>query len=376
MADRPAMVAGLGGDEFAILLDPTDPVPDPAALAEAINTELAEPVYLDGTGIAVTASIGVVQRPVAATEPVELLRDAGAALRRVRGHGSRQWALFDPDADAAERAELRLAAAIPGALETGELRVEYRPVVTLQSRRTVGVEAVASWDHPELGVLPAQRCLQLAEQTGVVHAVGRWLLHGAAEQAVAWCRHYADHAPPVIVTLAAAQAMDPDLVATVREVLHQTGLRPAQLQLWLPATALRTVDGLPAGDGGAAAEDNVRVLAQLGIGIGLHGFGGGIGGLRCLAELPIGAVRVAEPVSQQVADDPSRILSQSVHALVHIVRAEGVDVVADPVDSEEQAGCWRWVGANWAVGSLTGEPGPAQRIEALLDARAGPDARS
>jgi predicted signal transduction protein with EAL and GGDEF domain len=120
--------------------------------------------------VAVTASIGVVARRAGGTQPAELLRDAGATVRRLRGHGTRQWAMFDPDDDAAERAELRLAAAIPGAMETGELRVEYRPVVTLVARRVVGVEAVLCWDHPRLGVLPAQRCLHLAEQTGIVHA--------------------------------------------------------------------------------------------------------------------------------------------------------------------------------------------------------------
>jgi EAL domain-containing protein (putative c-di-GMP-specific phosphodiesterase class I) len=180
----------------------------------------------------------------------------------------------------------------------------------------------------------------------------------------------------MIVTLAASQAKDPDLVATVRAALRLADLPPSGLELWLPVDALRTVDGLPARDGGGDAEDNVRVLAQLGIRIGLHGFGGGIGALRCLAELPIGSMRVAEPVSQQVADDPSRILSQSVHALVHILRAEGVDVVAFPVDSEEQAACWRWVGANRAVGSVIGEPGPPRRIEPLLDGGTAPEARS
>lgn len=376
VTDQQAMVARLGGDEFAILIEPADTVPDAGALAEAVNTALAEPVYLEDTGSAATASIGVVQRPVGASEPVELLRDAGAALRRVRGHGTRQWAMFDPDADGAERAELRLAAAIPGALETGELRVQYRPVTILESRRMVGVEAVPSWRHPRLGLLPAQRFMQLAERTGMVHAVGRWLLHGAAEQAVAWRRRWGDDVPPMLVTTAPSQAKDPDLVATVRAVLQQTGLRPAELELSMPVAALRMADGMPATDGGCDAEDNVRVLATLGVRVGLHDFGGGIGALRCLAELPVSAVRVAEPVSQQVADDPSRILSQSVHALVHIVRAEGVDVVAFPVDSEQQADCWRWVGANLAVGGVIGEPGPAQHIEPLLDARAGPEARS
>ncbi len=381
VADQQAMVARLGGDEFAILvqhgvIEAGEPVPNAGRLAEALNTELDEPVYLDGAGVAVTASIGVVQHRVGGIEPAELLRAAGATLRRLRGNGTRQWAMFDPDDDAAEREELRLAAAMAGAMETGELRVDYQPVLTLESPRVVGVEAVLSWQHPQLGVVSSQRCRHLAEQTGMVHAVGNWLLHVAAEQAVAWRHQWGDKASPMIVTLAPSQATDPDLVATIRAVLHQTGLRPAELELWLPVAALRMANGVLADDGGAAAEDNVGVLAQLGVRTGLHDFGGGIGALRCLAELPISAVRVAEPVSRQVAEDPSRILSQSVHALVHIVRATGVNVVAFPVDTEEEAACWRWVGANWAVGRLYGEPGPPQDIQPLLEAQTDTETRS
>ncbi|MDQ3989369.1 MAG: EAL domain-containing protein, partial [Actinomycetota bacterium] len=343
------------------------PTPDISALAETINTELAEPLYLDGIGVAATATIGVVQRRVGDPELPELLRDASTTLRRLRGRGKRQWAMFDADTDTAHRAELRLAAAMPGALESGELRVDYQPVVTLESGRVMGVEAVLSWQHPQLGRLPQQRCVQVAEQTGAVHAAGQWLLHTAAEAARSWRQRLGDGVPPLVVNLTPSQAQDPDLVAKIRAVLTQTGLRPTELELRVPVPAMRMVTGVLAGEAGEHAEDNLRVLAELGVRIGLHDFGGGIGALRCLAELPVRTVQVAPSVSQQVAADPSRILSQAVHALVHIVRGEGINVIAFPVDSEEQAACWRWVGANWAVGALFGGPSPPQDIELLLD---------
>ncbi len=355
VADQQAMVARLGADEYAILIQSKYSGPDVGALAERINTELAEPLYFDGIGVAVTATIGVVQRRFGGSaKPEELMRAASATLRRLRGRGKRQWDLFDPDIDAAERAELRLAAAMPGALETGELRATYQPVVTLDCHRLVGIEAALSWQHPELGVLSNERCVQAAERTGVVHEAGQWLLQTAAEQAVSWRQRMAGGVPPVVVNLTQSQAQDPDLVARVRAVLEQTGLAPAGLELRAPVAAIRTVSGELAGEGGAHAEDNMRVLADLGVRAGLYDFGGGIGGLRCLADLPVCAVRIAQPVSQQVADDPSRILSQAAQAMVHIVRAAGVDVVAFPVDSKEQAACWPWIGANWAVGALYG----------------------
>ena len=120
----------------------------------------------------------------------------------------------------------------------------------------------------------------------------------------------------------------------------------------MPVAGCGTARGGRAGAAGARAEDNVRGLAKVGGRAGLYDFGGGIGALRCLADLPVCVVRIAQPISDQVAADPSRILSQAAQALVHIVRGAGVDVVAYPVDSAEQAACWPWIGANWAVGAL------------------------
>ncbi|MDQ4105043.1 MAG: diguanylate cyclase, partial [Actinomycetota bacterium] len=186
VADQRAMVARLGADEYAILIEPGDSALDVGAFAEAINSELAEPYYIDGIGVSVTATIGVVQRQAAGAKAEELMRAASATLRRIRGRGARQWTSFDPHIDVADRAKLRLAAAMPGALEIGELQVTYQPVMTLETQRLVGIEAALSWQHPQLGVLSDEQCKQAAERTGVVHAVGEWLLRTAAEQAMSW----------------------------------------------------------------------------------------------------------------------------------------------------------------------------------------------
>jgi PAS domain S-box-containing protein/diguanylate cyclase (GGDEF)-like protein len=367
VTDRPAMVARLSADEFAILIESGDAPLDIGVLIETINSELAEPFYIDDTGVALTATVGVVQCRADQFSPDELMRAASTTLRRIRGHNKRQWALFDPDRDAAYQAKLHLAAAMPGALETGQLLATYQPVVTLAEQRLVGIEATLCWQHPELGVLTDDQCRRAAERTGVVHELGQWLLHTAAEQARSWRQRVGDRVPPVVVNLMPSQAQDPDLVAKIRSVLAETGLPPAQLEIRAPVSAIRNVDGELADDGGLQAEDNLRVVTELGVRAGLYDFGGGIGGLRCVAGLPVCTVRIAAPISRQVADDPSRILSQAAQAEVHIVRGAGVDVVAYPVDSAEQAACWPWIGANWAVGALFGAPGPPQNVAALLN---------
>ena len=367
VADRAAMVARLGADEFAMLIEPGDASFDIGALIETINTELAEPFYIDDTGVALTATVGVAQCQAGQYSPDELMRAASTTLRRIRGHNTRQWALFEPDRDAADQANLQLAAAMPGALETGQLLATYQPVVTLADQRLVGIEVALTWQHPELGVLSDDQCRLAAERTGVVHEVGQWLLHTAAQQAMSWRQRIGGTVPPVVVNLTRSQAQDPDLVAKIRSVLAETGLPSGQLEIRAPVSAIRTVDGELADDGGAQAEDNLRVLTELGVRAGLYDFGGGIGGLRCVADLPVCTVRIAAPISRQVAEDPSRILSQTAQAEVHIVRGAGVDVVAYPMDSAEQAACWPWIGANWAVGALFGAPGPPQHVTALLN---------
>lgn len=364
VADRPGMVARFGDDEFAIFLEPDDPAPDVGALAEMINIELAEPYYVDKTGIALTATIGVVQRRAGECTAEELIRAASATLRRLRGQGPRQWASFDPGTDTIDRSELLLAAEISGAQETGQLQVTYQPVVTLADHQLVGIEAALCWVHPHHGMLSHQQCVAAAERTGAVHVIGEWLLHAAAQQALAWRQRTEGTVPPMVVNLTPSQAQDPELIAEVTTVLAETGLPPDQLELRAPVATIRTVTGDVAGDGGAQAEDNLRVLTELGLRIGVYDFAGGIGALRCQAALSLCTVRIAAQVSQQVAGP---ILFPAMQTSIHSLRAAGINVVAYPVDTAEQAAYCTGLGANWALGTLFGPPGPAEDLEVLLD---------
>ncbi|HEX2301864.1 MAG TPA: EAL domain-containing protein, partial [Pseudonocardiaceae bacterium] len=366
VAGRQAMVARLGSDEYAVLIEPGHPVLDVGALAEAINTRLAQPEDLGGIQVAVTASIGVVQQRVGETSPAELLRAAATTLGRLRGKGKRQWALYDPDADAAYRIELQLAATLPGALAHGELQVWYRPVVELGSGRLVGAEAELAWRHPRLGLLAQDRCLQLAERTGAVHAIGQHVLYTVAEQARQWQQRHGTPAPPVMVNLSLSQAQDPDLVAKVRSVLDRTGIRPAALELRVPVQAIRMVDGARSGPSGEEAEDNLRVLAELGVRTALHDFGGDVGALACLPEPWVRTVRIAEAISTQLSGNPSGLPAQALRALLPTMRSTRISVLASAVDNARLAAQWRELGADCGTGALFGHPRPAGEFERML----------
>jgi EAL domain-containing protein (putative c-di-GMP-specific phosphodiesterase class I) len=332
-----------------------------------VNEELAEPYYFDTTGIALTATISVVQRRAGEHTAAELLRAASATLRRLRGQGPRQWALYDADADAIDRSELLLATEIPGAHETGQLQVIYQPVLSLAEHQLVGIEAALCWVHPERGMVNHEQCVAAAERTGAVHVIGEWLLRTATKQALAWQQRTGGTAPPMMINLSSAQAQDPELIASITAVLAESALPPDQLELHAPVAAIRTATGDLAGGGGAQAEDNLQVLTELGLRIGVHDFAGGIGGLRCQAELALRTVRLAALVSQQVAGGPCPILSPAMQTSIHSLRAAGIDVVAYPVDTAEQATYLTGLGANWAIGALLGPPGPPEQLETLLD---------
>ncbi len=322
-----AMIARFDGDEFGILLENSPTTPDVATIVAEINAELAEPTFVDGHGLAVSVSVGVVHRPSPDVDPVELLRAADLALRRAKTRRG-QWELYHPDQDAQDREEQSLAVSMPGAWEQGEVIAVYRPVVRLADGATAGVEALLRWDHPDLGRLTHARCADLAEQTGLILPLGEWLLRSASGQAVWWKN------VPLIVGLTAYQAADADLINRVVRVLKETGLRPGRLTIGMSAQALRVPE----------AADNFGVLADMGVATMLDGFDGGSADLALVEELPVKSVRLARsPFATELA------------ALVH---GSGAAILVGGVDTEEQAASWTAAGADLASGALFGAARP------------------
>jgi diguanylate cyclase (GGDEF)-like protein/PAS domain S-box-containing protein len=244
VAGEKAMVARFDGDEFVILVENRASTPDVVRTVTKINNELSEPVYVDGHGVAATASIGVVHRPPRDMDPAELLRASDMTLRRAKSNGRRQWELFHPEQHARDRMTFGLAAEMPGAWESGELAVTYRPVVRLLDKQVVGTEAILRWDHPIHGVVDGARCLELAEETGLILALGPWLLRTACEQ-LRW-----DRDMPIGVNLTVNQSSDADLVGEVLSALRDTNVPPEQLSLGMPVRALLSHAGADSAQGG------------------------------------------------------------------------------------------------------------------------------
>lgn len=333
VANEKAVVARLDGDEFGILVENSPTTLDVSSTVDQINRRLAEPVSVDGTGVTVSTSIGVVHRPHRDLDPTELLRASDLALRRAKARGRRHWELFDARQDADDRAGFTLATTMASAWDAGEVQLGWRPQVELRGGRVTGVEAGLRWAHPQLGQLDHRRCVELAEQTGLMLSLGDWLLHSACTQVQ---RRQSDQ--PLVLWLPESQVVDPDLVGRVLGTLEATGVAPDRLRLGVGVHLLYGERQEPV--------ENLRVLADAGVDMVLDGFGGA-GDLACLEDLPTHAVRIAD----RMATGRTALQDRALTDLISVVHQAGAIVTVDGVDSRCQADRWRDVGADTALGS-------------------------
>ncbi|MGH3824315.1 MAG: putative bifunctional diguanylate cyclase/phosphodiesterase [Pseudonocardiaceae bacterium] len=363
VADEKAFVARFDADEFAIVIEESPTTPDAATLAARINAELSEPVYIGGRGLAVSACIGVVRRTAGETDAMELIRAAEATLHRAERTGRGQWGIYDPIADAQERARYALATDMPGAWEDGEVTVSYQPLVRIDpaaadAGRTVALAALLCWEHPQHGVVSHEDGLALAERTGLVLKLGPWLLQCACEHLRSWRDQLGPAVPPVRVDLTAYLTQHPDLVAVVHDTLAATQLAPQDIQLGMP------VEAIVAGHGDAV--DNIRTLAEIGVCIVLTRYGQAVGNLVLLETLQVKGVELAGSLVQIATTKPDSVLRPALASLVPLIRRTGAAVVVADIDDAEQVYWWRAIGADAARGGAFAEPAPPEDIPTLL----------
>ncbi len=355
-----AMVARMGTDDFAILIENGMDSRDLSLFAATVNIRLCEPVYVNGRGIAVSAGVGVVRRPAGGISAGELIRAADVTLHRAKRTGRGQWELYDAQYDARQRARYQLAVEISGAWENGEIDVQYQPVCRLNDGWIVALQALLRWDRADGTVLDHSECLALAEQTGLVVSLGRWIVEKACavQKDVSHCRQVG--APLMRVDLTAQLSQDPDLVGVVRGELSATGLRADQLRVGMPLAALARGHG--------DVVDNVGTLTGLGAEVVLLGAAAGPGYLAYLEDFPVGAVEIAPEIVARIARRPGddSVVARAVRDAIPLVHSTGGTVIVPGVDTPEQAQWWRNAGADTAWGVHFGPPVPAPQLYTLL----------
>lgn len=345
-ADGDALVARLGGDEFAVLVRSATARPNVISTIDRINEDLSEPVHFEGHGgVSVSASFGVAHCSIRELDPPELLRAADITLRRAQASGKRQWAIYDPIRDRQDRRRLRLAAALPGALEFGELSLVWRPWVTLSGEKIFAVEARWHWDHAEHGVIGHDQCADVAEETGVSLAIGGWALRTACARYQAWRERFGEATPPVVVGLASQQTNDPDLASRIYDALTEVEMPPGELWVGIPATALY----VPGGE----ARDNVDVLTGMGVRVLLTDVGSAPRDLLHVEECAPNAIAVADWLVKRVRTSGAEsALPEAARSLVRAAKSAGADVMVADVSTREQVDWWREAGATVMCGAM------------------------
>lgn len=352
-------VARLGGDEFVILLEEPQSTSAVLRVADRIQSELQKAFLLSGHQVFIAASIGIVLSAQASDLPEEILRDADAAMYRAKALGKARYEVFQVDMRAQAVARLTLEAELRQALEQQEFRVYYQPIVAFATGQITGVEALLRWQHPGRGLLLPAAFLTLAEETGLLAPLGRWLLREGCRQLRAWQDQFRREPPLTLnVNLSSQQFMQPDLDQFIQEVLDEFGLAPGSLRLEI--TERTIIDDTQATAGILAR------LRALGVQLEIDDFGTGYSALSYLQQLKLDAIKIDRSfVSRLGSEGTNSAVVRTILALGHNL---GLRIIAEGVETEAQFAKLKALGCQTGQGFLFGKPVSEGDLARLLRA--------
>ncbi|HET9676923.1 MAG TPA: EAL domain-containing protein [Solirubrobacterales bacterium] len=354
------VVARFGGDEFGILIDRLADEGEAVAIADRVAAAFAQPFKSDGGDHFLRASIGVAGSRASDEHPVNaelLIRDADAAMYRAKEGGRSRCVLFDAEMRAGAMRRLEVERELRHALDRDELALYYQPVVNLRSGEINGLEALVRWRHPERGLLDPGEFVSIAEDSGLIEPIGRWVQERACRQALQWHQLRPDARPlDVAVNLSARQVAHRDLPAAIEETLARTGLDPIHLRLEITESVLV--------EESATAVSTLEALNEIGVRLVLDDFGTGYSSLAYLNRFPFHALKIDRSFVEAlgIEQEPTAI----VEAIIGMARALSLEVIAEGVESEVQLSELQRLGCDYAQGHFFQAAMPEREVSRLI----------
>lgn len=350
-------VARIGGDEFVVLIEDIDAFQNATNLAERVLELQKIPFHLGEYDLYSTVSIGVVYSTLGYSNPEEVLRDADIALYRAKGKGKGRYEVFDPSLRDWAMKRMELESDLRRALVAEQLFLNYQPILSLQTGRLTGFEALLRWAHPKQGTIAPADFIPIAEETGLIIPIGEWVLREACRQMAAWHQAYPMMSMLTInVNISGKQFNQPDLVDQVKRVLEETGL-PAQC-LKLEITESVFMENIETAD--AILSD----LQNLGVQFQIDDFGTGYSSLGYLHRFPITTIKIDRSFVNRLGINGSK--SEIVRTIVALARDLGMEAVAEGVETEEQLEQLKSFGCGYGQGYLISRPVGTAAAEELL----------
>jgi diguanylate cyclase (GGDEF)-like protein/PAS domain S-box-containing protein len=351
--------ARLGGDEFAVLLESAFNEGEVCGVADRILGSMRAPFSIDGRELAITASVGIAISADRASSAEVLLRNADMAMYLAKDRGKDRSEIFEEEMHASVFERLELRTDLAHGIENGQLLLHYQPIVSLESQRVVGVEALVRWDHTDRGVLSPDTFVPLAEETGLIVPLGHWVLTEACEQLDAW-RRSNPRCPirSISVNLSVRQLQHDGIVDEVADTLARTGLDPSDLVLEITESMLMTdTDG---------TRMNLAGLRDLGVSLAVDDFGTGYSSLGSIQHLPVDTIKIDKTfvagLGQEGGDE------SVVRAILGLAQGLGVRTVAEGIEGAEQLEALRELKCHYGQGYYFSKPLTADAVHDLLRA--------
>src|SRR5262245_46345794 len=350
-------VSRLGGDEFSVLLEGIEATSRVSAIADRIRADLNRPFKVADREVYVSASIGIALFPRDGDSAEELLKRADVAMYQAKKNGRDNHQFYSPESETRISAGLDMESRLRRALEYGELEVHYQPQVGFNDGEINSVEALVRWNNPELGWVPPSQFIPIAEETGLIHAVGAWVLETACAQAKAW--QDAGLRPVRMCVNVSALQLNQRLVDTVAQALAQTKLSPSRLELEITESVMVSKD--------PDTEAALQALRALGIGFAIDDFGTGYATFDNLKRFPVRTLKLDGSFVRGVCDNADDVAI--VVASVSLARSLGLRVVAEGVETAEQHARLKMLGCDDCQGYYVHRPLRPTALEKLLGAK-------